>query len=269
MHRELLQRWDERSGPKGSAKPSFDRLKNIEKPPVAPKKWLVCKRGIPSSYWGIANEFNIVQYVHWYRSCPCQDYPTLLNEVCKAHTDVAKWRDWKSKKFEHLSVNHERKVLKCDLEVSKIIKALEMMLDDHWIFWSSFENTLASNSTHCRVWKVRGLICFSRLEHVAAWWSTTIDYHHIPPPYSTNLHHIPPSSTMFPLPFGRVREFKLKLPTVKITILVPMVPMHHHAPRASSEVGRTKRTKRKCKPIIRSIAKHWKTTSCPKKVVGL
>ena len=61
-------------------------------------------------------------------------------------------------------------------------KALEMMLDDHW---SSFENTLASNSTHCRVWKVIGLIRFSRLEHVAAWWSTTVDYHHITPPYST------------------------------------------------------------------------------------
>ena len=81
MHRELLQRWDERSGPRGSASPSFDRLKNIEKPRVAPKKWLVCKRGKPSSYWGIANEFNIVQYVHSYRSCPCQIYPTLFNEV--------------------------------------------------------------------------------------------------------------------------------------------------------------------------------------------
>ena len=70
------------------------------------------------------------------------------------------------------------------------IKALKMMLDDHWILWSSFENTLASNSTHCRVWKVIGLIRFSRLEHVAAWWSTTVDYHHIPPPYSTIIHHV-------------------------------------------------------------------------------
>ena len=65
MHRELLQRWDEQRGPKGSAKPSFDRLKNIEKPPVAPKKWLVCKRGKPSSFWGIANEFNMfIDIVH-------------------------------------------------------------------------------------------------------------------------------------------------------------------------------------------------------------
>ena len=156
MHHELLQRWDERSKPRGSASPSFDRLKNIRKPPVAAKKWLVCKRGKPSSYWGIANEFHMfIHIVHvlvkftqpyWMRFT----YPTLLNEICKAHTDVAKWRDWKSKKFEHLSVNHECKVLKCDLEVSKIIEALEMMLDDQWIFWSSFENTLASNSTHCR-----------------------------------------------------------------------------------------------------------------------
>ena len=155
MHRELLQRWDERRGPKGSAKPSFDRVKNIEKPPVAPKKWLVCKRKQNKFIVGNSRWVMFIDIVHvlvkftqpyWMRFT----YPTLLNEICKAHTDVAKWRDWKSKKFEHLSVNHECKVLKCDLEVSKIIEALEMMLDDQWIFWSSFENTLASNSTHCR-----------------------------------------------------------------------------------------------------------------------
>ena len=125
-----------------------------------------------------ANQVHIgelqMSYVHSYRSCPSQIYPTLLNEVCKAHTDVAKWRDWKSKKFEHLSVNHERSPEMWPGGT----KALEMMLDDHW---SSFENTLASNSTHCRVQKVIRLIRFSRLKHVAALWSTTVDYHHIPP----------------------------------------------------------------------------------------
>ena len=122
---------------------------------VAPKKWLVCKRKQNKFILGNSRWVMFIHIVHvlvkftqpyWMRFT----YPTLLNEICKAHTDVAKWRDWKSKKFEHLSVNHECKVLKCDLEVSKIIEALEMMLDDQWIFWSSFENTLASNSTHCR-----------------------------------------------------------------------------------------------------------------------
>ena len=32
MHHELLQRWDERSKPRGSASPSFDQLKNNELP---------------------------------------------------------------------------------------------------------------------------------------------------------------------------------------------------------------------------------------------
>ena len=59
MHKELLQRWDERSRPRGSARPSFDDLKHHE----LPHKWLICSRCRPCSYWGIANEFKMFNHV--------------------------------------------------------------------------------------------------------------------------------------------------------------------------------------------------------------
>ena len=129
-----------------------------------------------------------MSYVHSYRSCPSQIYPTLLNEVyipnpIEWDLESTYWRS----QMTGLKVKEVwTSVCKPWMQSPEMwpggTKALEMMLDDHW---SSFENTLASNSTHCRVWKVIGLIRFSRLKHVAALWSTTVDYHHIPPPYST------------------------------------------------------------------------------------
>ena len=79
MHHEFLQRWDERSGPRGSASVSLPYHSIIEKQTrVAPKKWLVCKR---KQNKFILGNYKWVPYVHSYQSCPCQIYPTLLNEV--------------------------------------------------------------------------------------------------------------------------------------------------------------------------------------------
>ena len=157
---------------KRKSKAIIQSFENIEKPPVAAKKWLACKRGKPSSYWGIANE--LCSFISF------MSFSNLANPI-----------EWGLQSTYRRSQMTGLKLKKVWTSVCKPwtqspqmwgTKALEMMLDDHW---SSFENTLASNSTHCRVQKVIRLIRFSRLEHVAALWSTTVDYHHIPPPYST------------------------------------------------------------------------------------
>ena len=92
---------------------------------------------------------------------------------------------------------------------------------------------------------------------VFATWNTLQHCEALPLITTTYIHMPQPYSTMFPLPFGRVRKCKPKTHYIeKITILISVVPVHHHVPRTSSEVGRTKRTKRKCKAIIRSKQKN-------------
>ena len=140
MHRELLQRWDERSRPKGRAKPSFNRLKTLKNHQLPQKSgWFV----------NAANQVHIGE-LQMSSICSFISFMSLSNLANPIEWGLQSTY-WRSQMTGLKVKEIWTSVCKPWMQSPQMwpggTKALEMMLDDHW---SSFENTLASNSTHCR-----------------------------------------------------------------------------------------------------------------------
>ena len=147
MHHELLIASSE-EGPTKRTKRKCNAhhvtaWKNIEKPWAAPKKWLVCKRGKPSSCWGIRNE---LYYVHISSFIAFMSWSNVASPI-EWGLQSTYWHS----QMTGLKVKvckPQRRVLKCALDVSRYLPLcwmiIEAVLGTPW-------QAISRIVDHCRV----------------------------------------------------------------------------------------------------------------------